>query len=194
MADVKKTRLFATVKENVIKMIERRGWHLEPMQTDSNYTICSNSNGKASGMKNIHDFFLAKNHKDDLVVVYFVIDVKVNVDTMGCIINNKYQSKHFIIVYNKSLTPDARTIAKLNKVFVVELFYVDDFAYDIISLVPSHKLHDKSLSPDFHEWSKLPIMLSTDKVARYYGFKSGDIVEIEEDFGRGIEISLRRII
>lgn len=166
-------------RANVVKMIERRGW-----------TVVSSS---TKSIKDVDYEILVHDNDGRIVVVYFIIECKVNVELMSMILANEHSSRHLVIVYGKSLTPDAKTVTRMNKIFKVELFNVNEFSYDLISIVPPHRIHDKRSSPSFKEWSRLPIILSSDMVVRYYGFRSGDIVEIDEDFGRGVEVALRRV-
>lgn len=163
------------IRDNVFKMIERRGWSVESIPCDTRIIAINSRNEK-------------------VVIFFFMTDEKVNIDAMSSVINNEYGSRNIIIIYKKSLTPDAKTVARMNRVFVIELFHSDEFSYDLVEHIPMHRLHDKSKSPKFKEWNKLPIILSNDIVVRYFGFKIDDVIEIDEDFGRGVEVSLRRVV
>jgi DNA-directed RNA polymerase subunit H (RpoH/RPB5) len=122
---------------------------------------------------------------NEIVNVFFVIYMKVTVNVIKSIISTS-NSSHIIIINTFPLTPDARqTLNSMpvnstdKELFKFELFSSDEMSYDIIPIVPKHrKIHNR-----IKEWSKLPILLTSDIVSRYYNFQSGDIIEIIEDCG-----------
>ena len=110
------------------------------------------------------------------IICYFVEHVKVTIDIIKTILSTS-KIKNILIIYAKSLTPDAKQAINVNKLFCFEIFSFDELSYDPISIVPEHvKLEEKP-----KEWHKFPIILSTDMIARYYGFKRGDVIAIIED-------------
>lgn len=123
--------------------------------------------------------------------VYFIEDVKVNIDIIKSIIASVIESespiKKFIIVYEKSLTPDAKNATIINNVFEFELFNYDEMAFDIKEIIDAHEHYDKP----FKERNKLPVILSTDRVARYYAFKKGDLILIRHSDD---DVELRRCV
>jgi hypothetical protein len=75
-------------------------------------------------------------------------------------------------VYRLEMDPFERLY--LSRVF--ESFTFDEMSYDPIEIVAPHWLVKEK--PNM--WMKLPIILSTDIIARYYLFKPGDVVAIKE--------------
>jgi|OpeIllAssembly_1097287.scaffolds.fasta_scaffold893424_1 DNA-directed RNA polymerase subunit H (RpoH/RPB5) len=132
---------------------------------------------------------------NETVNVFFVIYMKVTVNVIKSIISIS-NSNHIIIINTFPLTPDARqTLNNMpvnstdKELFKFELFSSDEMSYDIIPIVPKHlKIQN---SNRIKEWSKLPILLTSDIVSRYYNFQSGDIIEITEDCGT---LSYRRCL
>ena len=112
------------------------------------------------------------------MIVFFVQYAKVTIDIMKTIISTS-KIKHIIIVHEKSLTPDAKQAISTNKLFLFEIFSFDEMSYDPISIVPPHSVLDEALRPK--EWKKLPIILTTDIIARYYNFKRGSVIKVEDE-------------
>jgi DNA-directed RNA polymerase subunit H (RpoH/RPB5) len=87
--------------------------------------------------------------------------------------------KHSIVVHNGVVTALARKIIQLSKELDIELFSLAELQNNITThfLVPKHeKCTDKSIRKRFG--AKLPILLSTDPIARFYHFVPGDIIEV----------------
>jgi DNA-directed RNA polymerase subunit H (RpoH/RPB5) len=156
------------VIENVKKMLARRGYN------DIKYT-------------DIEPQIIAKNTEtSDIINVFFVQYVKVTINVIKSIISAS-TSTHIIIVNSFPLTPDAKqtlnsmlsssSIQSEDRLFKFELFSEEEMSYDIISIVPQHRKINNI------NGSKLPIILSTDIVSRYYDFRPGDIIEITEENG-----------
>lgn len=112
------------------------------------------------------------------IICYFVENAKVTIDVIKTILSTS-KIKHILIIYSKSLTPDAKQAISLNKIFLFEIFSYDELSYDPISIVPKHTKINKKPK----EWHKFPIILNTDIIARYYGFQRGDVIAIDEENG-----------
>lgn len=143
------------------------------------------------------DIRYALNYRDGdaNVVAYFVKGAKISIDVIKNVITKIDENvKHVFLIYDKCLTPDAKSAVSINKIFVFELFSFDEMSYDVISLSRSrYSKFDKSSETIFKEWNKLPIVLSTDPICKYYGFKSGNIILIKDEEDEG-EVSLRRCV
>lgn len=119
---------------------------------------------------------LAARSATDPVNVFFIEKNKVSIQVFKAIVALA-QFKHIIIVHALPLTPDSKqSIASSMGIFQFEVFTFDEMSYDPIEIVPPHWI----VTPRPREWNKLPIILSTDMIARYYLFKHGDIVAVDE--------------
>jgi RNA polymerase Rpb5, C-terminal domain len=131
--------------------------------------------------------FIASNGQD-FAIAYFIQFSKVAIDTIKTIFmianESRYEIKSIIIVYATSLTPEAKNAVALTTPFTIEPFTFDEMSYDLLSVVPRHSVaYLASASDKPKEWHKFPIILSTDRVARYLGFKKGDVIKIVEESG-----------
>jgi len=109
--------------------------------------------------------------------VFFVEHSKVSIQIFKAILStSKY--KHIIIVHAFPLTPDTVKSFKMNTylLYFFESFTFDEMSYDPVEIVAPHWLVKEK--PTL--WMRLPIILSTDIIARYYLFKPGDVVAIKE--------------
>jgi DNA-directed RNA polymerase subunit H (RpoH/RPB5) len=114
--------------------------------------------------------------KDDEVTVFFIEHNKVSSQVIKSIISTT-KTKHIIIIYAFSLTPDAKQSINTESPFQFEIFSFDEMSYDPIEIVPPHKKIDNKPA----EWNKFPIILTSDIIARYYWFKHGDVIAIDEN-------------
>ena len=92
---------------------------------------------------------------------------------------------HCVIIYKDSATPIAKKVVEDSCEILIELFNEEEMQYNITkhNLVPLHKLKYKKNSKECIEFSKYPVILKTDPVARFYGFKKGDVIEITRPNG-----------
>jgi len=117
--------------------------------------------------------------EDDEVIVFFIEHSKVTIQIIKAIIaiTKNTKNNHIIIIYAFSLTPDAKQSINTEMPFQFEIFSFDEMSYDPIEIVPHHKKIDNKPA----EWNKLPIILTSDIIARYYWFKHGDVIAIDEN-------------
>lgn len=156
------TELTELVKENVCKLMNRRGYTITMEESDT---------------------VLAVNKQGSKLVAYFIEHGKVTIGIIYKIIEiTKSMSKNVLIIYNKSLTTDAKQAVLINNVFNFETFSYDEMSFDLIdeSDYCEHKVYT---GPPLKETNKFPKILSTDIVMRYYGIKPGSIVVINERDG-----------
>ena len=97
---------------------------------------------------------------------------------------------HCIIVYKDNATPVAKKIVSDSNEMVIELFNEDELKYNITKhyLVPLHELVVFENNEEYDIFKKkygnnLPVILKTDPVARFYGFKKGDIIKVTRKNG-----------
>lgn len=152
------------VLANTELMLKRRG-----------YTDLERSKLTFDKPTNVSYKIVGKN--GNLSIVAFTIErSKVTIDIVKTVISLT-PIKDIVLIHEMALTPDANNAVKINKIFRFETFTFATMMFDPISIVPYHyKIEERP-----KEWTKLPIILSTDTVAKYYNFKRGDIIAIEED-------------
>jgi DNA-directed RNA polymerase I, II, and III subunit RPABC1 len=90
--------------------------------------------------------------------------------------------KHAIIVYKKTITPQAKKTIENITDMEIETFQEECLLFNITkhSLVPQHvRLTDLEAVVFKNMYSsKLPIIKTSDPVSRFYNFKSGDVIKI----------------
>lgn len=138
-----------------------------------NYTAIQYTENDSCGKK---PRFIASK-EDDRVVVFFIEHNKVTIQVIKSILATATDITHIIIVYAFSLTPDAKQSVNTNSPYQFEIFSFDEMSYDPIEIVPPHR----KIVNRPPEWNKLPIILTNDMIARYYWFKQGDVIAIDEN-------------
>jgi DNA-directed RNA polymerase subunit H (RpoH/RPB5) len=112
---------------------------------------------------------------------------KFNVDQFQSIMNlmKQMELKYCIVVYANSITASARKMVEISADIHIELFDVNDLQYNPTKhlWVPKHKLYARKGSKKANDFitkysNNFPIILSSDPISRFYGFKTGDIIEI----------------
>jgi len=119
------------------------------------------------------------------ILAYFVQHTKVTNETIKTILSLLDGIKLVVIVYAKSITPEAKNAISTN-IVRFETFTFDEMSFDLIKIVPHHE----KIAKPCHEWTKFPVILSSDIVARYYGFCRNDAIKIVD----GDEICYRRCV
>ena len=119
-----------------------------------------------------------------IISVNFIVKVKLNIKQISEIINNLKSQNiyHCIIIYEDTITSMTYKAIQQCIDFTVELFHVSELQYNITKheLQPSFK---KINSTDMFTRDKLPILLSTDPISRFYNFTKNDIIQITDDTG-----------
>ena len=117
---------------------------------------------------------------------------KFNVDKIQEYISmiKKMDIWHCLIVYKDSATPIAKKVVDDSQEIRIELFNEDELKYNITKhyLVPLHELVVFENNEEYDIFKKkygnnLPVILKTDPVARFYGFKKGDIIKVTRKNG-----------
>jgi DNA-directed RNA polymerase subunit H (RpoH/RPB5) len=139
------------IRKNTLLMLSRRGYDVTIVESKDDY------------------FRLPK------VLVVFIEDAKVSVGTMKTIMSiRENDDELIIIVHSKTLTSDAKKIAKGP---LIETFEYDEMAFDLLEVVPKHE----KVSERPKDWKRFPIIRKTDAVCKYYNFKQKDVIKIEND-------------
>jgi DNA-directed RNA polymerase subunit H (RpoH/RPB5) len=95
---------------------------------------------------------------------------------------NTNNIKHCIIVYNGTITTTVRTTLSSFYNIRVELFMIRELQFNIMTheLVPLHTKTNKTAGEDY---SKYPVLKNTDPVAKFMGFQSSDLIQIDRRDG-----------
>lgn len=127
--------------------------------------------------------------KTDRIIVFTNDSAKLTIENIKYYtsIMNDFKFNHAIIIYGGVITSQAnKTISALTE-FDIELFNKKSLAYNITRhrLVPSHRKLEMCEVVDFKSkyGVKIPVILKSDPVARFYNFKQGDIIEIKRKEG-----------
>jgi DNA-directed RNA polymerase I, II, and III subunit RPABC1 len=100
-------------------------------------------------------------------------------------IMNKENSNHSIIVYRESVTSSAKKSLDIID-HKIELFSLNELQLNITKhrLVPVHEKVNGDDLLDLEKYkNKLPIILTSDPISRYYSYKKGDIIKITRKNG-----------
>lgn len=123
------------------------------------------------------------------VIVFFNLSPKVNNDRIQEYITKmrNLNFTHAIVIYNESVTPMAQKVVDELQGLRIELFQMKFLRYNITKhrLVPKHTLLTKGEMKAFKEkfGTKIPALLASDPVARFYDFQKTDIVKVERSNG-----------
>jgi len=123
------------------------------------------------------------------VIVFFNLSPKVNNDRIQEYITKMRNSdfNHAIVLYNDSVTPMAQKVVDELEGIRIELFQMKSLRYNITKhrLVPKHTLLTRAEMKAFKEQfgTKIPVLLHTDPIARFYDFQKSDIVKVERNNG-----------
>lgn len=128
---------------------------------------------------------------DGNYISVFILDLaKVNVSTVVSLLSllNSKNVTRCIIVYRDEITSKAKYVLSCSEEITIELFKECEVSINITkhSYVPKHELVERDdkdykllrkISP------KLPRLLQTDPVARFYGYKPKDIIKVTRKDG-----------
>ena len=123
------------------------------------------------------------------VAVFFVKGVSFNTESIQNYISimNDIGVQHSMIVYESTLTPYANKIINSTSDISIELFTMKELQINITKhiLVPKHERLSEGDSRDFKKkWGiKLPVLLKTDPIRRFYGYDRGDIIKVTRKNG-----------
>lgn len=130
---------------------------------------------------------LAQTPSNTNVLVHFFVESKVGIKSIKNLqsLLEEYNCTQSIIVYRSNLTIFAKNaLEEMN--IEIEVFCEKELYYNVTQhkYVPKHKLiQSKQIINDILDKYKcslrnFPLLLKTDPISRYYGFKSGSFIEI----------------
>lgn len=117
-----------------------------------------------------------------IIYLYIITAPKLNVDLMKYYYSILHTDnvKHCILVYQNNITSSVKKILQ-NIDIQVQLFCIDELKYNILNhvLVPKHTKVDRQAKND----KKYPILKKSDPVAKFMGYKPGDVIRIDRNDG-----------
>ena len=190
------TRLFE-VKKNQLKMLRRRGFNIDQEKNILKITLNQfldtyipfAKQQKRSFRSVLTNFYV--NDDGQKILVYYA-DIPLESTLLG--VNEvsdaiadmvKWKLRNAVIITGKSLSPSATKHITGLVSYNIQIFLEEEMAYDPTEheFVPEHIpltieeqrnfLEENNLSID-----QLPILLTNDIIARYYGLRGGTIVKI----------------
>lgn len=125
---------------------------------------------------------------EDVILCFMSSDEKLNIQGIKDKISilNKEGATRCIIIYKSSVTSSAKkSLETVNYEF--ELFALHELQFNVTKhrLVPRHErvTPDEKAELDKNYKGKLPILLHTDAISRYYGFHKGEYIRITRKNG-----------
>lgn len=189
------------VKKNQLKMTERRGYRIDPseVQNVSSFDyfmriyIPYARQKKKTLREVLSNVYLNSDGKPDFVV-YFA-DVPSGSTQLGVNESNEaikymrtYNVRKAVLITEKQLSPSSSNKIDGLVAYNIQVFLEQEMSYDPTEhfLVPTHiPLSDEDQTKFLNEnditIDQLPVIPSTDIIARYYGMRAGQIVRIERE-------------
>ena len=123
------------------------------------------------------------------IVVFFDNSQKLDTDKVKVFISKmkELDLRNCIIVYKGGVTPPAKKVIEELQEYKIEIFKESELRYNITKhrLVPKHFVLSKSDIAEFKKLHgiKIPVILKTDAVSKFYNFQRGEIVKIVRQDG-----------
>lgn len=117
------------------------------------------------------------------VKVFFCVGAKLNIDTMKSFVAilQKKCLHHAIIIYDNVITSSTRKLLDHLWDIYVEVFHIDEMQFNVThhSLYAKHELLGSDGVKEIkHLVKKLPVILRTDPVVRYFDFQKHSVLQI----------------
>ena len=128
------------------------------------------------------------------ILVFYDGEVKLSTKSVrNVVITMKAKGVKHCIVINDEVTSKARQISNEILDCHMEFFERNEFLYNPCDnhLVPRHDLYLQCSDPKaakFRAKYKMPILLLTDPITRFYGFQAGDIIKVSRPDGIAFRI------
>lgn len=127
--------------------------------------------------------------KNNSIFIFILPTGKLTIDQIKTFIMKakQYDITHFIVIINDNITPTAKKYIHDIPDMKCELFTCSELQYNLTRhyLVPKHvKLEPRQANYIRKTTNnKLPIMLHTDPISRFYDYSTGDIIRIDRKDG-----------
>jgi len=195
--DTRSVNSLFNIKKNQLKMVERRGYNIERERSLLSLTLKDFMDAyipfAKKKKKTLREVLtqVYENDDGDRLVVYFA-DIpdkssKMGVDAMTDVIHelDNKKTKSGIVITPKNLSPSAKKQIERLVNYTIQIFLESEMGYDPIEhyLTPEHIALSKEEQRDFLTKNdisidQLPIMLDTDMISRYYGYRAGQVIKI----------------
>jgi DNA-directed RNA polymerase subunit H (RpoH/RPB5) len=175
-----------TREETAIKIVKE-------MLIDRGYTISNRSSSTLSECTTIitrstevleekdYECYAENGSKRILVFLCREDKLKIQEAKEKIYVMNRENVKRCIIIYMNDITPTAKKSFETIQEYNIELFSVKELQFNITThrLVPKHTLATDAEKEELKIYhNKLPVLLYTDVIRRYYDYKRGDIIRI----------------
>jgi DNA-directed RNA polymerase I, II, and III subunit RPABC1 len=156
------------IRQTCVEMLEQRGFIIDEEDDD---------------------MIIGVRDSDYDIVVFFDCSQKLDTDKVKVFIAKmkELELRNCIIVYKESVTAPARKVIEELQEYKLEIFKETELRYNITKhrLVPTHSALTKAESIEFKKQYgvKIPVILKTDAVAKFYNFQKGEIIKIERTDG-----------
>lgn len=153
--------------------------NIDNMMINRNYTLIETDGNTR----------LFKDNLDKKVIVWLYMNEKLNIDSIKdfVLILEHKRCIHGIIVYNSTVTSSSKKVLEHIHNYKIELFSSNEFSYNLTEHMyynPHKKLtNDEAEHVKTTFGIKLPYLLKTDPVVRYFHFQKNDIIEITRKNG-----------
>lgn len=174
-------------------MLNRRGFRIEQIiDTDE------------KGISGKKPRYIAVNNHSEKLFVFFIYKTekereKITGKVIASIISTAKDITHIIIVHNIALTSDANknvtnSIHRPYPLFYFETFTFHEMMFDLFEVLFENIELDDNIKKvsKFKDFSKLPILLTSDSIARYLGLREGDV--LCGRFDGNLDLSYRRCV
>ena len=194
--DAEKGKQLFEIKKNQLKLVERRGYNIDRERPIFTYDYeqfldiyVPFAKKQKKSLRNVLST-VYKNKKDEKLVVHYAdisTSKQLGVEVINEFIHNmdKNKSKNGIIITPIPLSSTSKKKISELLTYNIYIFTESEMSYDPTEhfLVPKHRalsvneqrelLQKNNISID-----QLPVILTSDIIARYYGFQTGQIIEI----------------
>lgn len=149
--------------QTCLEMFEQRGYEITEMDDDK---------------------IVAQNENRETVCAFISNIQKFNVNKVQeyIILLNSLNIKQCIIVYNEVITPAARKVIEDYTDIIMELFHISSLQFNITKhrLNPKFELLSQEEADNFKRQygNNVAIMLFSDPISRFYGYKRGSIIRV----------------
>ena len=200
--DVGKVGKLFIMKKNQLKMLRRRGYVIGREESLLGYTLkefmktylpFAKKAGKTlRGVLSQTYEKVGEGQKPERLYVFFAEEdakhKQLGVDILGEMISDmdKYRAKNGILISPTALSSSSKKKIEELLSYNIYVFLENEMAYDPTEhyLTPAHRALSVQEQRDFLSKNnisidQIPIILSSDMISRYYGFKPGQIIEIK---------------
>lgn len=177
------------VKHTVLQLCHDRGYLITQDELDESFErFKSKYEGQLPDRSEMTILCAHHNNMDDKMYVFFPEEPKIGIKTVQQYVVKMEEEKvsRALVIVRQGLTPSAKQAMKnIGPEFVMEDFLESEMLINITEheLVPQHVLltveeKEELFSKYKLKETQLMKMLTTDPVARYYGYKRGQVVKI----------------